>query len=1796
MSALAVGQKGRKGSRAESATRPRTKQETEPEASGESRPDSSVAVEYEELVAGLLPPHARFASAALDFGQDLQSHQFVEHQAQNAQGSRMLASEWGPALHALQRFALEGAGAGAASLSDQILSLSAEKAGQEAGSGGVAKGEDGNARELAERHLLSRCLRALQEDLAELEGDDTEDDREPGREGGKNRSSTARVLAQLHKGRLFQKGGRLFTSVDTDDTEIYTSSDDEPSGSADAADAVRLLSKEQTRLDASVLPLRHALRSLRRIQRRRMQAEHLLLQWREDDGNLKNLQAILSLWAKDGIYSVASGVGEEAARAAAAPAGGERRRKSFDALGVSSGDSTSQELERDVAHAAEEIRRVEEVEKGKRAPRRELQEWRAASRRLLGGDTSTASIETVLAQFLPPSRACTLSTDAYTASQALIDNDERRQMISRLEKCQRYLLQTQAGREGAEKHGKDLRKNLRQLLQPPPCFAQHGGDALRCVDCACWLLQFQHLQQMELEGTSGLLLQPVQTGFVRLLLLLSRWPRMQVPCAAPRSFRLSLAAALEELRLDKFAVMWMGASGTDEAATGEEDGPHAGMKGQTKKLYVGHLGAMYSTVWGGAFSGQSSLTQEILLWLRQLGPFQPLRLAADVSPRSHERKAAREAIEQKRHRMLQRQEKNGLHYVLPSFAESDVTLGGKGEEKRGDERSGLSLGAYSASLLSGGDGDGLHMHTDADSTETEGEANHRREVALARKRQPGFRVGVATNRERSHRSEEGAAFEGSSSRRWGSGKRGTEHAGEADLEKGFAYLGGGFTHLNTSWSYMPSKRRLTYLPSPDCTAETGTSVRGENEQDDEDGKKRKDSRKPQSRDSVPEGDAQAGYRTTETLGGGSLEGGITGGDASPWVMELSSSDESVRAFVSDEASYRRRFRSWRKRQSRKAGVKASVVSRTFASATGSSAGLLTCPRDEPMDEGWQGHVLNEFLGRLGPGISLSRYTQLANAAAAGASALASASRRKRGTRPRKRPLGGSEASGFVPESLISSEQASAMRELEDLRPRPMWNGADISSGGSIGSSVFNLISEPKKLCRLRRKPRVRSVESSWDLHKPKLSLNTSEHGGGLTKGSKQTDEKKQTSAFPFGLVAKGLWGGDRGAQARGKTSLETREVQLLCVDESEVHTRLGKTKLYQQVLHGMEDKLIGRREFYVVVDEESRELRVIPAGRLVFFLTETPRQRQEQFLSRLFADLRRRSRGTFLQSLLSKRRNARNLLLMNAMIWQTQLKHVNKARLCLLLGGYWRDAAFASASAPLTEQHLLQDFLAVNGAWLSNLLENSSTASNEMHSGSVHSSSKHNSARQLIAAIRRRWLPADPNARRAREEKSLGTFQRDTPAVNSAAAHMQLPSEILVRIDEAAEDAAIIAGAAVAAADRRTRDMVTRTFLPELLLRYIQRIFPLFVKVYLTARCVYALQKREEQAFTRRMRQVENTGTKGGSAASASVAGGFSADVLRSQYNAFTAEVGSRSAALKGDFETQDAGATLEDRLQEMLPPFNASAVSREELFDVGNIFPVNLVQSEEGAYNSFSASPFATLVKGGSRASQVDLVAMKESWGTFAVDFACYVAHERRVRQEQAKGGGPLLSSFSVDDFARLTKVLRCLVVLYSRQNKTFSGHAGLSNIFRVHLGRESGDTASTSSDVPPLPVIQWISRTFLQPDEQEQLILTRAKKTKLLATILWICVATSNDWKFDFESLLVHEWKGRYVSNFEACASLIGLKHTGNTSKPREYRLQLPCPLTTGESKEAARRARTLAPIQSLLGDDKKKRRRGR
>ncbi|PFH32654.1 hypothetical protein BESB_012660 [Besnoitia besnoiti] len=406
--------------------------------------ESSATGEYEELVAGLLPPQVRFAAGTFDFNQDLQSQQFVEHQAQNAQGSRMLASEWVPTLHALQRFALEGVGSGSASsFADRVLSAwlnlpppTSQKSADVEKEGEAPKDEKNDAREVAERHLFSKCLQALEEDLAALAGDEGEGDARStaAAEGGKSKTSTSRVLAQLQKARLFQRGGRLFTSLNADEDAIYTSSDDEVSAVAgDAKDASGLFPKEPSRHDASVLPLRHALRSLRRVQRRRMQAEHLLLQWQGSDGDLAGLQTVLSLWAKDGIYSVAAGVATEAERSAASGGVG--------GAGVT-GDAANS---RDWAHAAEELRRIARFREENKAPRRELREWRAAARSLFGDDASTAGLETALASFLPADRACSLSADVFTAAQALVDADERRLVLARLDKFRALRQQTRGG-------------------------------------------------------------------------------------------------------------------------------------------------------------------------------------------------------------------------------------------------------------------------------------------------------------------------------------------------------------------------------------------------------------------------------------------------------------------------------------------------------------------------------------------------------------------------------------------------------------------------------------------------------------------------------------------------------------------------------------------------------------------------------------------------------------------------------------------------------------------------------------------------------------------------------------------------------------------------------------------------------------------------------------------------------------------------------------------------------------------------------------------------------------------------------------------------------------------------------------------------------------------------------------------------------------------------------------------------------------------------------------------------------
>lgn len=257
---------------------------------------------------------------------------------------------------------------------------------------------------------------------------------------------------------------------------------------------------------------------------------------------------------------------------------------------------------------------------------------------------------------------------------------------------------------------------------------------------------------------------------------------------------------------------------------------------------------------------------------------------------------------------------------------------------------------------------------------------------------------------------------------------------------------------------------------------------------------------------------------------------------------------------------RRSFRTWRRRTRRGAPR----VSRTTQErAVRQDSCGLTAEAHE-MEEPWQGHVLDAFLARLGS-ISVGRYVQLAAAAARAAAVIAALSRRKKGSRHRKRPFGSMAQS--ADSHVVTAGQRAAQERLAHLQPRQLWGGAGARGAhGSMGGS-YGLVAEPKKVSRLQRKPRVRSVEPAWDLQQQeKLRRRGSQS---KLPGGEQRQASGGDDLYPYGMVATGRWGG-------GKRSTQSREVQLVCLDECEVYRRLGKTKLYQRKLHGLEDKLSSR--------------------------------------------------------------------------------------------------------------------------------------------------------------------------------------------------------------------------------------------------------------------------------------------------------------------------------------------------------------------------------------------------------------------------------------------------------------------------------------------------------------------------------------------------------------------------------------------------------------------------------------------
>lgn len=491
----------------------------------------------------------------------------------------MLAAEWAPTLHMLQRLALEKPAHQPPALVDSWIGLSdRDGAARTGGQGGGARpgaggceavdGGDSAEEDLADRtrqtaavasdcedsRLFSQCLQALHEEISfwEGHGEDTAGTAERALDAqhGGSCNSTGRILQQLHKGRLIQKGGRLFSSLDGD-PEVYTSSSEDDDESRDAScsggctgegSSTKSLQIARHRFAAPVLPLRHALRFLRTRQRDSLRTRHLLTEWREGDGSLPDLKKVLSYWATEGVYSVAKA-----------------------AQKMKTGTMASTPLQ--AKHVTQVLQQLDEVSASK-AQRREFRQWASAAQHVLGGraggrggaegDCSFPLGLEALLVLAEEQAGRWFEGVSPTAVTALLDDGERTEVVKRLE-----TLQGGGGPVGEQKtHGEkrkiegsleqqeELKKKVQaQVLRPPSCFSRHGNDTLRCPVCAFWLVQLRQLQQMQREGTCGLLAQAPATHFVRLMLVLQRERELSVHWA----YRLA-----EGLQEDGFEVVrWL---------------------------------------------------------------------------------------------------------------------------------------------------------------------------------------------------------------------------------------------------------------------------------------------------------------------------------------------------------------------------------------------------------------------------------------------------------------------------------------------------------------------------------------------------------------------------------------------------------------------------------------------------------------------------------------------------------------------------------------------------------------------------------------------------------------------------------------------------------------------------------------------------------------------------------------------------------------------------------------------------------------------------------------------------------------------------------------------------------------------------------------------------------------------------------------------------------------------------------------------------------------------------------------
>ncbi|CDJ60437.1 hypothetical protein, conserved [Eimeria maxima] len=834
-------------------------------------------------------------------------------------------------------------------------------------------------------------------------------------------------------------------------------------------------------------------------------------------------------------------------------------------------------------------------------PRKELRLWQ----------TAAASMSTPGCSFVELLLLRSSSSSSKSAVQLLLSKSERKVLLQQLKQQQQQ----------------------QQQIPPPPCFLSHGSAALSCSSCFFWLLlQQQELQQLQ-QGTCAARSGGAETNLVKALVLQQQLLlRHQQPDSALEEVSPAAAIAAEAAAAEAAAAAAAAADTPEFSIKKIEDG---------RRVYLGSLECIYSSVWGGGYCSSSSAA-ELLLWLQQLQHMHPLLLQQTSAPRSKERR---------RH---WRQQQQLLHGSSSGFAAVAASRAAAADTAAAGKP--VSQETYNASLFADG---GLEVQQDCDSSASETEA-----AAAA---------AAAAASAASAAAAAAAAADGCSCALCAACSNSNDSSSRFAAADGvMAYKGLGFTHFNDSWRMQPRKRRMRLLPGRQQIKLLEEQEQQQLQQQQQ--QQQKGSSSSTKREEVDFGeDSDDAEDQTAAANGGEAAAApaaaAAAAAAADLTVEYSSSEDSFCGFVRDQSAYRR-FR--RKLVSSPASVWQQQQQRQQRAANTSARGGEA-----------QGHVLTPYLQRLQKAAAarlqqqqqqgqrkhskhdetLQQLQQLSSNPTPGV--YAQLSRSSRVSLLRHRAL-------LLQQQQLGKSSRKRMRDsacedgscLLGLETTNMISRSSCSSSSSKRKETrLAADSSRKVLLRLQRKPRVRSFEPRW-------AINSSSNSSSSSSKKQHHHQQQQQQ---LGVAAAGEWMG--------------RQVFLAAVDEAKAAEVLPHAKIYQDNLRGMTATLASRREYCVIIDEKTNTLSIAPCGRLSFFLQETPEQRTSDFFAAQRQEMKRGA-DNLRQSFFIRSLGLRSLLNNNCHLSPQELKHTNQARLQLQQTGSWAAAAYAARAVSTTEEQL----------------------------------------------------------------------------------------------------------------------------------------------------------------------------------------------------------------------------------------------------------------------------------------------------------------------------------------------------------------------------------------------------------------------------------------------------------------------------------------------------------------------------